>query len=102
MVLVGTDRLQAFGLRSGRQSARYAAPVAPAPSGPASGKALYETFCSACHAKAANGAPPAATLARLPQAQIVAALTSGKMAPMASGLTGAQIEAIARYLNSGM
>jgi mono/diheme cytochrome c family protein len=102
MVLVGTDRLQAFGLRSGRHSARNATPVAPATNGPTSGKALYETFCSACHAKAANGAPPAATLARLPQAQIVAALTSGKMAPMASGLTGAQIEAITKYLTSGM
>lgn len=101
MVLVGTDRLQAFGLRFGRQNARIAAPIVPKPSGPASGKALYETYCSACHAKAANGAPAVATLARLPQAQIVTALTSGKMAPMASGLTGAQIEAIARYLTTG-
>jgi mono/diheme cytochrome c family protein len=101
MVLVGTDRLQAFGLRFGRQHASIAAPIAPKPNGPASGKALYETYCSACHAKAANGAPAAAALARLPQVQIVAALTSGKMAPMASGLTGAQIEAIARFLTTG-
>jgi outer membrane protein assembly factor BamB len=103
MVLVGTDRLQAFGLRTRRQittaSVRNAGPAA---SGPASGKALYEAFCSACHAKAANGAPTAVTLAKLPSAQIVAALTSGKMAPMASGLTGAQIEAIAHYLKSEM
>ena len=102
MVLVGTDRLQAFGLRTGRASARKAAPAAPTTSGPASGKALYEAFCSACHAKAANGTPTATALAKLPQTQIVAALTSGKMAPMASGLNGAQVEAIAHYLTSEM
>ena len=98
MVLVGTDRLQAFGLRSRVQSPRNAAPEKLAGTGTPPGKAQYDALCSACHAKGAQGAPTTAALARLPQAQIVAALTTGKMAQMAGGMSGAEIEAIARYL----
>ncbi len=106
MVLVGTDRLQAFGLRAGSQTrpanVRPAAFSSPPAQHISPGKALYEAYCSACHSRGADGVPAAAVLARLPRPQIVAALTAGKMAPMASGLTSAQIEAIARYLTEGL
>jgi outer membrane protein assembly factor BamB len=104
LVLVGTDRLQAFGLRTGSPGARAAmrngAPAA-AETRSSSGAALFQTHCSACHGPAARDAPTAAALARLPKAHVVEALTTGKMAPMASNMSPAQIAAIARYLSDG-
>ena len=105
LVLVGTDRLQAFGLRTAARTVPAATTGRPAPVRAATaavdGKALFGSTCAACHGAAAGSAPAVATLASLPRTRIVEALTTGKMAPMASGLTPTQIEAIARYLAAG-
>jgi len=65
---------------------------------PIDGQALFNTQCKSCHDPAIEHAPTRAELAVRPHADIVAALTSGKMVPMAQGLSAAQIEAIAGYL----
>lgn len=104
LVLVGTDRLQAFGLQTAAmRAARPAAPVAAAPAPVAetnAGKAVFESTCAGCHGSGAGGAPAVKTLAGYPHAKIVEALTTGKMQEMASGLSPAEIEAVARYLNA--
>ena len=101
LVLVGTDRLQAFGIgpaKKGGVIVRQVAAGKAATGGESTGKALFQASCSACHGAAAGGAPTLASLSRLPHARIVEALTTGKMAPIASDMTAAQIDAIARYL----
>jgi polyvinyl alcohol dehydrogenase (cytochrome) len=62
------------------------------------GEALFNAQCRSCHEPAIEHAPTRADLAVRPRADIIAALTNGKMAPMAQGLTPAQIQAVASYL----
>jgi cytochrome c553 len=98
LVLVGTDRLQAFGLNAPTRAPMPAAGKATAPVASTTGKALFEEHCAACHGSGAGGAPSVQTLAGFSHARIIEALTTGKMKEMASGLGQADIQAIAAYL----
>lgn len=95
MVLVGTDRLQAFGLGG---KAPVTARDATGAGRTVGGKAVFDGLCSACHSAGLGGVPTLAALAAMRKDFIVAALTTGKMQPMASELTAAQIDAVADYL----
>jgi len=65
-----------------------------------SGAAVYESRCKACHEGGNERAPTRDQLALRPTGDIVQALTTGIMAPMAKGLTPADIEAVATYLTA--
>jgi polyvinyl alcohol dehydrogenase (cytochrome) len=65
----------------------------------ASGQQVFEQRCKACHEPAIERAPSKAALAQRPQSDIVGALTSGIMKPMAAGLSAADIQAVAGYLS---
>lgn len=52
-----------------------------------SGEATFKGSCAACHGGGFNGAPTVGALSAMKQDFIVEALTTGKMAPMASGLS---------------
>jgi polyvinyl alcohol dehydrogenase (cytochrome) len=75
-------------------SSAQAQPEAPA------GQQVFETRCKACHEPPIGRAPGREQLAQRPQGDIVRALTSGIMAPMAQGLTPDQIQAVAAYLTA--
>jgi polyvinyl alcohol dehydrogenase (cytochrome) len=64
------------------------------------GAALYQQRCAACHDKVdmASRAPPRISLGAMAAGDIVQALSHGVMAPMAQGLSGDEISAIASYL----
>jgi polyvinyl alcohol dehydrogenase (cytochrome) len=62
------------------------------------GAALFDSHCKMCHEPAISRAPDRTTLAAMPQASIVDALTNGVMVPMAAGLTPADKTAIAAFL----
>lgn len=70
------------------------APVAPR------GEAIYVERCKECHESGDERAPPRAVLAAKPAAEIVAALTTGPMAPMAEGLAPEDKQAVAAYLTA--
>jgi len=118
-VFVGTDRVQAFGIRKGSRSEELAAPtdlgrpvVSPPPGPSASavsprdtkavqmGKVLYEQRCAMCHSAKDLGAPPEDEIAQLPHGQIVDVLEIGIMQNMAMGLGQEDIQALATFLNS--
>ena len=67
---------------------------------PSAGQTIYETRCKACHEGGAARAPSRADLAQRPAGDIVQALTTGIMAPMAQGLSEADKQAVAAYLTS--
>lgn len=107
MVIVGTDRIQAFGLRTAKRAPVFAplfqaAAAAPAkPVDPAQqriGKALFEQRCAACHSTGMAGVPGQDKLAKLAPAHIVDTLRRGIMQPQASGLKTAELDALAAYL----
>jgi polyvinyl alcohol dehydrogenase (cytochrome) len=64
----------------------------------ANGSEIFEQRCKSCHDPAIERAPGKAELAARPRADIVLALTSGIMAPMAQGLSAEQIQSVAAYL----
>ncbi len=116
-VFVGTDRIQAFGIRQplpsrgvepqqgGTQaSAAEAARVLPPnarpriASGRADGKAIYASRCAVCHDHAQGSTPPRELIDARPYTDIVHSLADGAMRAQAEGLRGDEIEAIARYL----
>lgn len=123
MVLVGTDRIQAFGLRSAAAPAtRAAKPPAPAVKGivsttnaaparaaqpvPAAqmiarGRTIYQARCAACHNARQPGTPTRADLKAMPRQRITYAMLTGVMKPMASGMSRADAENVARFLNEG-
>ena len=139
MALVGTDRIQAFGLRASARVPARATPaakprtaisrgIAPRPpdakpraaaarattasAAPASkpaaanhaivtGRRIYQARCAACHNARQPGTPTRADLAKLPSAQIVSALLTGVMKPMAAGMSRSDAEAVARFLKEG-
>jgi polyvinyl alcohol dehydrogenase (cytochrome) len=72
---------------------------APA-SAPERGAAIYAERCKECHESGDERAPPRAVLATKPAAEIVAALTTGPMAPVADGLTPEDKQAVAAYLTA--
>jgi polyvinyl alcohol dehydrogenase (cytochrome) len=65
---------------------------------PVSGEAVFNARCKSCHDPAVERAPGRMELAFRPRADIVTALTTGVMAPMAQGLSRADIEAVALFL----
>ena len=67
------------------------------PSAP-SGQQIYETRCKACHEGGAPRAPSRTDLGQRAPGDIVQALTSGIMQPMAQGLSDADKQAVAAYL----
>src|SRR5207244_3300765 len=69
-----------------------------APQAAANGETLFKQHCQGCHEPAIGRAPNRAALSVRPRGDIVKALTSGVMAPMAKGLAATDIAAIAAYL----
>jgi polyvinyl alcohol dehydrogenase (cytochrome) len=68
---------------------------------PANGESVFNTRCKSCHEPATERAPTRAELAFRTPADIVTALTTGVMAPMAKGLSRPEIEAVALFLAPG-
>jgi polyvinyl alcohol dehydrogenase (cytochrome) len=66
-----------------------------------SGETVFNTRCKSCHEPAVERAPTRGELAFRAPADIVAALTTGVMAPMAKGLSRPEIEAVALFLAPG-
>ncbi len=66
-----------------------------------SGLLPFEQKCASCHVKpeAGSRAPSRQQLQGQPPETILAAMTTGGMAPMATGLTDAQMRAIAEYVS---
>jgi polyvinyl alcohol dehydrogenase (cytochrome) len=95
-ILISAATLSAL---AGGLSARAFAQQAAAP-GP-SGEAVFAARCKTCHEPAVERAPTRAELAFRAPADIVAALTTGVMAPMAKGLSQPEIDALALYLTPG-
>ena len=94
-VLVGTDRIQAFGLVATRP-----APTATALATGSDVPAIFRQRCAACHDNPQGNVPPRALIARRTQAQIVEALSQGVMRAQAEGLAAQDIEALARWVRS--
>ncbi len=89
-VIVGTDRLQAFG---------PGAVVAPAAvPGNADPAMVWAQRCAVCHDQPQGNVPPRALIAAHPLPRIVDALTQGLMQAQAAGLSAAQVDALARWL----
>jgi polyvinyl alcohol dehydrogenase (cytochrome) len=65
------------------------------------GAALFNARCKMCHEPAVERAPGRMELAFRPRKDIVAALTTGVMVPMAQGLSRAEIDALALFLAPG-
>ncbi|HEX7915987.1 ThuA domain-containing protein [Rudaea sp.] len=103
-VIVGTDRIQAFG--HGKSVVRHNVvakdetreSVEVKQAGPISGAALYAARCSACHDHAQGAIPPRRQIAAHGRSVIVEALTQGAMRAQARGLSNDEIRAIAEYL----
>ena len=66
----------------------------------ATGEAVFNARCKACHEPAIERAPDRATLATMPSGVIVEALTTGVMKSMATGLSEAERQAVAAYLTA--
>ena len=91
----------AFGVSSAPAGAQTPAPPAaatmPAPTAP-DGEAIFNQHCKSCHEPPVQHAPSRAAIAAYPRANVIAALTGGVMAPMAKGLSPADVVAVAAYL----
>lgn len=116
-VIVGTDRIQAFGL-----GAIAGPPGAPAPTTPGAATAftpstpptaptpapqaaadpatVWRQRCAACHDQAVGNIPPRERITTLAWSRIVDALSQGAMRPQASGLGAHDIDALARWLTT--
>jgi polyvinyl alcohol dehydrogenase (cytochrome) len=64
------------------------------------GQAVYDARCKGCHEGGNPRAPSHADLSQRAPGDIVAALTTGIMAPMAQGMSDADKQAVAAYLTS--
>lgn len=76
-----------------------AASVASATDAPPNGAALYAERCASCHDNAVDRTPSRDTLSKNPPAFILRAMRDGAMAPMARGLSAAEMGAVALYLS---
>jgi polyvinyl alcohol dehydrogenase (cytochrome) len=65
------------------------------------GQALFKERCASCHDPAVDRAPSREQLGQRWPDDIARSLKTGAMAPMATGLTDAQIGSIANYLTGG-
>lgn len=107
-VLVGTDRIQAFGLgashiahpRGGAEKAAQSAktPTVAASASGLDGRAIYRQRCAMCHDHPQGNIPPRAWIASRPRAEVIEALTHGVMRAQAAGLGARDIEAVAGAL----
>lgn len=94
-------RLRSIGLAAALAFAALASPaLGQAPAPPARGEAIYAERCKECHESGDERAPQRAALAAKPAAEIVAALTTGPMVPMAEGLTPDDKQAVAAFLTA--
>jgi mono/diheme cytochrome c family protein len=66
----------------------------------ARGEALFRGRCQECHEPAIDRAPPREELAVRTPTQIVEALTTGPMAPIAEDLSAEDKQSIAAYLTA--
>jgi mono/diheme cytochrome c family protein len=86
------------GLVAASSAGSQPAPVAEA--GQARGEAIFKERCKDCHDPAVERAPTREELAAKTPAQIVEALTTGPMTPIAEGLTPQDKQAVAAYLTA--
>ena len=78
-----------------------AAPAAgQAPAPPERGAAIFAERCKECHEAGDDRTPPRAELAKKTVDEIVAALTTGPMVPVAEGLTPDDKRAVAVFLTA--
>ncbi|WP_293905174.1 PQQ-binding-like beta-propeller repeat protein [Phenylobacterium sp.] len=75
-------------------------PEARAQAPAAAGQAVFAARCKACHDPAVERAPSLADLAQRPAADVLKALTTGIMKPMAGGLSPADLDAVTAYIAS--
>ena len=73
--------------------------MARAQGAPPDGAALYTLRCAACHDSAQDRTPAKAVLAKNPPAFILSSMRAGVMAPMAQGLSPAEMVAIAWHVS---
>ncbi|MCC6172689.1 MAG: hypothetical protein IT481_11745 [Gammaproteobacteria bacterium] len=113
-VLVGTDRIQAFGLRAAQHIAGVPAANAvddaagtvgapgasPATAASGNGAALYDRRCAPCHDQARADVPPRRRLTTLPPGVVFDKLAFGSMQTQTLGLADAELAAIAQWLTS--
>lgn len=71
-----------------------------ADAGKARGEAIFQERCKDCHDPAVERAPSREELSAKTPDQIVAALTTGPMTPVAEGLTPQDKQAVAAYLTA--
>ncbi len=117
LVIVGTDRIQVFGLGSagGSHVSTALAVLAPGPgttgtaAAPAAdaanladGARLYAERCRACHESNQSGIPAVEILRNLKSDAIVEKLLLGSMQTQALGLTELQIGQVALYLTRSL
>lgn len=94
-------RLRSVGLAAALALAALASPaLGQAPAPPSRGEAIYAERCKECHESGDERAPQRAALAAKPAAEIVAAMTTGPMVPMAEGLTPDDKQAVAAFLTA--
>jgi polyvinyl alcohol dehydrogenase (cytochrome) len=72
----------------------------PAHTAEVSGQAVYEARCASCHEAGIERTPSRADLGRRAHGDIVSALTTGLMKPMAAGMSEAEIDAVATWLTT--
>lgn len=70
----------------------------PAAAQPSGGEALFNARCKMCHEPAVPRAPGREQLRAMAPQQMLAALTTGTMKPMADGLSPAQVGSLVTYL----
>jgi mono/diheme cytochrome c family protein len=111
LAIVGTDRVQAFGLRTASAVPTPGFPlvfdtsVVPAkppldPEIAQLGKALFDQRCAACHTSGLPGIPPRDTVSKLEPARIFDVVRNGVMKPQGTGLSDGEVRAVAAYLSS--
>jgi polyvinyl alcohol dehydrogenase (cytochrome) len=74
--------------------------AAPAQAVEVSGQAVYEARCASCHEAGVERTPTKADLSRRSHGDIVNSLKSGLMKAMATGMSDAEIDAVATWLTS--
>jgi len=65
------------------------------------GNAIYQKQCAQCHDKGVGRAPQLLTLSLLTPEQVLASLTTGKMAEQGKALTPAEARAVAMFVTGG-
>jgi polyvinyl alcohol dehydrogenase (cytochrome) len=95
--LVGLSAMMAATLSWAQHEAPAASVASPADV-KAHGEAIYHDRCAGCHENAEDRTPSRAQLAVRWNEEIVAALKTGVMAPMATGLSNGDLQAVAQFV----